>query len=82
LGRIVWPRCRARWAHGAYEGYTIDPVKATRTPKIKLNARARKAIASALRDEERTVAVVKLQAITARTGARGKTITVRVPLRA
>jgi hypothetical protein len=65
-----------------YEGFTTGPVKATRTLRIKLNARARKAIASALRDEERTVAVVKLQAITARTGARGKTITVRVPLRA
>ena len=57
------------------------PVKGTtRTLKIKLNTQARKAVASALRDKDRTVARVKLQAITPRTGAPGKTITVRVPL--
>ena len=66
-----------------YEGDFADAVKATPTLKIKLNAQARKAIeASAVRDKHPTVAVVKLQAITARTGARGKTITVRVPLTA
>ena len=67
----------------AYEGFAEKPVKgvgAARTLKIKLNAQARKAVSSALRDGDRTVARVKLHAITPRTGAPGRTITVRVPL--
>jgi hypothetical protein len=69
-------------AYDPFADRRVKGVGATRTLNIKLNPAARKAISSALHDKERAVARVKLYAVTARTGAHGKTITLRVPITA